>query len=128
MSALFDKFNDGGPFFSYPLMILMIVVIVLIVKGFIDQNSNGKTIALIASLSWFAVAWGFLGHTAGLIMAFDNVQAQGELTPKLLAEGLKMAILNPLFAVIVFLIARSGILALFWMKKKEAFDDKGNLK
>jgi hypothetical protein len=128
MSALFDKFNDGGPFFTYPLLILMIVVIILIVQGFIKQNGNGKIIALIASLSWFAVAWGFLGRTAGLIMAFDNVSAQGELTPRLLAGGLKMAILNPLFAFIVFLIARAGIILLIWMKKNEAFDDKGKLK
>lgn len=128
MSALFDKFNDGGPFFSYPIMILMIVIIALIIKGIIRRKENGKTIALLASLGWFTVAWGFLGRTFGLIVAFDNVSAHGELTPGLLAGGLKMAILNPLFAIIVFLIARAGILMLLWTKKKEAFADNGKLK
>jgi len=126
MSALLDKFNDGGPFFTYPLMILLIVVIALVVRGLINRN-KGKTIALLASLSWFAVAWGFLGRTFGLIVAFDNVQASGELTPHLLAEGLKMAILNPLFAVVVFIIARAGILAMLMLKKRSDFNDKGKL-
>lgn len=128
MTALLDKFNDGGPFFTYPILFLMIVIIVLIVKGVLNASSNGKTIALIKSLSWFALAWGFLGRTFGLIVAFDNVEASGELTPRLLAEGLKMAILNPLFAIIVFIIARAGVIYMLWLKKSDAYEANGELK
>ncbi len=127
MTGLFDKLNDGGPFFTYPIMILMIVVIVLLIKAMMKRSNNGKTIALIISLSWFTLAWGFLGRTFGLIMAFDNVAAQGELTPHLLAGGLKMALLDPLFALFVFLIARGGVIYLLWTKKKENFNDDGSL-
>lgn len=119
MTQVFDKFNDGGPFFSYPILILLIVILALFVKGLMDKNDNSKIISLIASVGWFTVAWGFLGRTFGLIVAFDNVSAHGELTPSLLAEGLKMAILNPLFAIIVFLIARLGIIILVLMQKEK---------
>jgi len=128
MTALLDKFNEGGPFFTYPIMILLLVIIALIIKGSIKTQSSGKSIALIKSLSWFTLAWGFLGRTFGLIVAFDNVQASGELTPRLLAGGFKMAILNPLFALIVFLIARAGILYMLSVKKEADFEANGELK
>ncbi len=125
---MIDKLNDGGPFFTYPIMILLVVIVVLIIRGCIKSKSNGKVIALIKSLSWFTLAWGFLGRTFGLIVAFDNVQASGELTPRLLAGGLKMAILNPLFAIVVFLIARAGILYMLSVKKDSDFEPNGELK
>ncbi len=128
MSALLDKFNDGGPIFSYPILILLFVIVFLIIKGFIQDGSKGKTIALLKSLSWFTLAWGFLGRTFGLIVAFDNVASSGELTPSLLAEGLKMAILGPLFAILVFIIARIGILIFIWTASKEDFNSKGEVK
>jgi len=128
MTALFDKFNDGGPFFTYPLLILLLLIMALIANGFFNKSNNGKTIALIISLSWFALAWGFLGRTFGLIAAFDNIQAAGQLTPHLLAEGLKMALLNPLFGIIVFLIARLGIIILIGQKKEADFKADGTLK
>jgi len=120
MTQIIDKFNEGGPFFMYVILILLIVIIALFVKGLKDKDYN-KTIALIKSFSWFTVAWGFFGRTIGLIVAFDNVAVHGELTPSLLGEGLKMALLNPLFAIMVFLIARAGIIALILLKKKESF-------
>ncbi|MCU4163291.1 MotA/TolQ/ExbB proton channel family protein [Carboxylicivirga caseinilyticus] len=128
MADIIGKLNDGGPVFTYPLLLLMIVIIVMIIMAGINKSNNGKSIALIKSLGWFVLAWGFLGRTFGLIMAFDNVSAHGELTPSLLAGGLKMALINPLFALFIFLIARGGVLYLLWMKKKEDFDDKGQLK
>ncbi len=128
MTGFIGKLNDGGPFFTYPLLILMVVIIVMIVKAVILKSSNGKSIALIKSLGWFVLAWGFLGRTFGLIMAFDNVSAHGELTPSLLAGGLKMALINPLFALFIFLIARGGILYLLWTKKKNDFTENGDLK
>lgn len=124
---MIDKLNDGGPFFTYPIMILLVIIIALIVQGCRKSRSNGKTIALIKSLSWFTLAWGFLGRTFGLIVAFDNVSASGELTPSLLAGGLKMAILNPLFAIVVFLIARAGVIYMLSVKKENDFEPNGEL-
>jgi len=118
MRQIIDKFNDGGPFFMYTILVLLVIVLGLFIKALIEKNNYNKTISLLSSIGWFVVAWGFLGRTFGLIVAFDNVSAYGELTVDLLAAGLKMALLNPLFALMVFLIARAEIIILIIFNKK----------
>jgi hypothetical protein len=120
MNSIIGKFNDGGPVFTYTIFILLIVILAFFIKGIMDKGNNRKTIDLISSIAWFAVAWGFLGRTFGLIKAFDMVAAQGELTPRLLADGLKMALVDPLFGIIVFLIARAAIIVLIGLQKSQA--------
>lgn len=117
MQSILGKFNDGGPIFTYTIFILLLVIIAFFIKGLVKNNTQ-KNIDLIASISWFAVAWGFLGRTFGLIKAFDMVAAQGELTPRLLADGLKMALVDPLFGIFVFIVARVFIIVLI-AKRKE---------
>lgn len=119
MASLLGKFNDGGPVFTYTIFIALIVILALFIQALITKGNQQKTISLIKSFSWFAVAWGFLGRTFGLIMAFDKVEAAGELTPRLLAEGLKMALVDPLFGIVVFIIARALIIALISMGKEK---------
>jgi hypothetical protein len=118
MTGLLGKFNDGGPVFTYTIFIILIVVLALFIKGLMDKGDNKKMIDLIASFGWFAVAWGFLGRTFGLIKAFDMVAAQGELTPRLLAGGLKMALVDPLFGIMVFVVARIFIIVLISVGKE----------
>ena len=118
MNSLLEKFNDGGPIFTYTIFIVMIVILAFFVKGLMDKGDNKKTIDLISSFAWFAVAWGFLGRAFGLIKAFDMVSAQGELTPSLLAGGMKMALVDPLFGIFVFIIARIAIIILISLQKK----------
>ncbi|MBN2636029.1 MAG: MotA/TolQ/ExbB proton channel family protein [Prolixibacteraceae bacterium] len=117
MSALIDKFNEGGPVFTYIILITFLVIIGLFVRGILMKGTNYKTIELIKSVSWFAVAWGFLGRTFGLIMIFDKVQAAGDIAPSIMADGLKIALISPLFGILVFALARLGILILIGIQK-----------
>lgn len=110
MSGFFSKMNDGGPFFTYPILFFILVLLVLIVLLLRKKADDTRLKNLIINLGWFALAWGFLGRTFGLIVAFDNIAAAGELSPPLLAEGLKMAILDPLMGIVAFLIARIGLI------------------
>ena len=119
MKGIFGKFNDGGPLITYVIFIVLILVIALIARALVQKRYGKKDRALIASLAWFALAWGYLGRTFGLIMAFDNIAAAGEITPAHMAGGLKMALLGPLFGLITFIVARLGILWL-QLKSKEA--------
>ena len=113
------KLNEGGPFFMYTILILLIVIVALFIREILTKKELNKTIQLLKSLSWFTIAWGYFGRTIGLIVAFDNVAAHGDLPPSLLAGGLKMALLNPLFAIITFLIARLFIILLILKQKKD---------
>lgn len=118
MNSVFGKFNDGGPVFTYTIFVVFIIVLAMFVKGLMDKGDNKKMIDLMASFGWFAVAWGFLGRTVGLIEAFDRVEAMGDVTPSLLAEGFKMALVDPLFGIFVFAVARVGIIILISLQKK----------
>ena len=118
MKSLIGKFIDGGVFFTVPILIILIVIIALFIWGFLKNHAREKTINLINHFGWFAVAWGFMGRTFGLINAFNLVAAQGELTPRLLAAGMKMALVDPLFGIVVFLIARASIITLVAISKK----------
>ena len=110
MNSIIGKFIDGGPVFTVVIFICLILVLALFAAAFMNKTNQEKFMSLIKHIGWFAVAWGFMGRTFGLINAFDAVAAHGELTPSLLADGLKMALVDPLFGIFVFVIARLGII------------------
>ena len=122
MKSLFEKLNDGGPLITYVIMLLLLLIVVLIVRAVLQKDFSKKSRSIIASVGWFALAWGYLGRTFGLIMAFDKIAAAGEITPEHMAGGLKMALIGPLCGILAFLVARFGILLLQIKSKKESFE------
>lgn len=120
MKSLIGKFIDGGPVFTVVILICLLAVLTLFFILLSKKESNEKYMSLMKHIGWFAVAWGFMGRTMGLIHAFDAVAAHGELTPALLADGLKMALVDPLFGIFVFVIARLGIIIVVSMQKDKA--------
>lgn len=117
MSQIIDRLNEGGPFFMYPLLLILILVLILIVKGFLKKENSKKSISLISSLTLFALVWGFLGQIVGMIGAFDSIEAVGDISPAVMAAGIKISLLVPVFGSFIFLIGRLGIIILTWMQK-----------
>ncbi len=116
-NSILTRLNEGGPLFMYTTLLILIVIIILLIRGFLNPAARDKTITLVSSISLFVLVWGFLGQMLGLIGAFDAIEAAGDISPSVLAGGLKIAILSPLFGMIVFLIARIGIIILNLLKK-----------
>lgn len=117
MNSIIDKLNDGGPAFTYIIVLAFFVLIGLFVRGILMKGEKYKTIELMKQISWFAVAWGFLGRTFGLIMIFDKVQAMGDVAPSVFADGLKIALVAPLCGILVFALTRLGIVVLISLQK-----------
>lgn len=115
---LFERLNEGGPTFMYPLLLILILVIILIIQSFLKKENSKKTIKLISSIALFALVWGFLGQLIGMIGGFDSIQMANEISPGVLAGGLKVSLLPPVFGMVVFLIGRLGIIVLTWMQKE----------
>ncbi len=115
---IFMFFKDGGLLITIPIIVLLIVNIVLCVKAYKKQEDNQNLISLISSIAWFTLAWGYLGRTIGLIGAFDIISAAGDIVPSMLSDGLKMALLGPLFGLFSFIISRLGIIILNLKKIK----------
>jgi hypothetical protein len=116
-NPFFARLDEGGPLFMYTTLTLLFVIIALLIRGFVKPTTRNKTITLVSSISLFVLVWGFLGQMLGLISAFDAIEAAGDISPSMVAGGLKVAILSPLFGMIVFLIARIGIIVLNLLKK-----------
>ena len=51
-----------------------------------------------------APSLGFLGTVIGMVMAFDQIQAEGDISPTIVAEGMKVALITTIFGIIVALI------------------------
>lgn len=65
---------------------------------------------LESNLSWIglfialAPMLGFTGTVIGMIAAFDNIEAQGDISPTVVAGGMKVALLTTVFGLIVAII------------------------
>ena len=51
-----------------------------------------------------APSLGFLGTVIGMVMAFDNIQNAGDISPTIVASGMKVALITTIFGIIVALI------------------------
>ena len=51
-----------------------------------------------------APSLGFLGTVIGMVKAFDDIQAAGDISPTVVAGGMKVALLTTIFGIVVALI------------------------
>ena len=114
MSFIIELLMIGGPFFTFTLLLILGTIIFLIVQSVTKPDRRIKNKALIASLSLFAVVWGFFAQILGLISAFDSIQAAGSISSEMLAGGLKISFIAPVFGLFIFLIGRLGILYIIY--------------
>ena len=109
--------QEGGPLFMYTLLFLLIVSIALFVQGLTKKEKQAKNRELLSSIGLFALVFGFLGQVIGLIAAFDAIESIGNVSPNIIAGGLKISFLTTGFGALVFLVARLGIIVFIFMKK-----------
>jgi biopolymer transport protein ExbB len=69
-----------------------------------------QTARLEANMSWLgffiatAPSLGFLGTVVGMVQAFDNIEKAGDISPTIVAGGMKVALITTVFGLIVALI------------------------
>ncbi len=51
-----------------------------------------------------APSLGFLGTVVGMVMAFENIEMAGDISPTIVAEGMKVALLTTVFGIIAAII------------------------
>ena len=57
-----------------------------------------------SGLSWISPMLGFMGTVVGMIAAFDAIQAAGDISPTLVAGGIKVALLTTLMGLIAAVV------------------------
>ena len=64
-------------------------------------EENCSWIALFIAM---APSLGFLGTVIGMVMAFDDIQKAGDISPTVVAGGMKVALITTIFGIVVALI------------------------
>ncbi|MBC3759951.1 MotA/TolQ/ExbB proton channel family protein [Hyunsoonleella sp. SJ7] len=120
-SELSKRFQEGGPFFMFLILISLLLALFFLTMGFLNLKKNinrSKKMTLLASdASLLGLVLGFMGSIIGMIEAFDAIEALGNISQQMMAGGLKVAFLTSLFGCITFVLPRIGIIILRGLQK-----------
>ena len=120
-TTLINRFLEGGALFMSLIVICLLITIYFIVKSTLNIKTNNdiskKMLKHINDSGILAMILGFLGAFLGLLSAFDILEATGQAAPSIIAGGLKIALLSPIFGLFTFSISRLAILLLRVIQK-----------
>ena len=113
------KFIEGSADFMSLVAIALVLGLAFCIERIIylslaEVNTKKLLAAIEAALekgcSWItlfiamAPSLGFLGTVIGMVMAFDKIQAAGDISPTVVAGGMKVALITTIFGLVVALI------------------------
>jgi biopolymer transport protein ExbB len=67
--------------------------------SYLEQNCSWITLFIA-----MAPSLGFLGTVIGMVQAFDDIQKAGDISPTVVAGGMKVALITTIFGIIVALV------------------------
>ena len=119
--TLFDRFLEGGALFMSLILICLLMSIFFTVKSILkiktDKEVSKKILKHISDSGTLGLALGVMGAFIGLVSAFDVLEATGAAEPSIIAGGLKVALLSPLFGLFTFSVSKLAILILRIIQK-----------
>jgi len=119
--TLFDRFLQGGALFMSLILICLLMSIFYTVKSILkintDKETSKKILKHISDSGTLGLALGVMGAFLGLVSAFDVLEASGAAEPSIIAGGLKVALLSPLFGLFTFSVSKLAILILRIIQK-----------
>ena len=120
-ATLLNRFLEGGALFMSLILICLLLSIYFMARGFLSVKTNPvlskKMLPLINDSGTLGLALGFFSAFLGLITGFDAIEASGNAEPAILAGGIKVALLSPLFGLFTFIVSRVGMLLLRLLQK-----------
>ena len=72
--------------------------------GSVQVSNMEKGCTWIRLFIAVAPSLGFLGTVIGMVMAFDRIQTAGDISPAIVAEGMKVALITTIFGIIVAIV------------------------
>lgn len=119
----FDLFYMGGPLFMGIVTVWTITMLVFtvhkIIRIFVQHNYTKAGLDMILLFGSLALVTGILGQAIGLFMAFNAIEAAGDISPALIAGGFKVSMIAPLYGFFAFIFSLFfwGILREFTIRK-----------
>jgi putative Mn2+ efflux pump MntP len=122
-----DWFVMGGTLFMSLLTILLVIMLavaiyfaITITSGKASEKKNFKEqLRYVKSLGLFTMITGILGQLIGLFSAFTAIESAGDVSPAMLAGGLKVSMITSLTGIVIYLISIViwFLLDLYYQKK-----------
>lgn len=72
--------------------------------GGVQASALEKNCSWVTLFIAMAPSLGFLGTVIGMVQAFDDIQAAGDISPTIVAGGMKVALITTIFGIIVALV------------------------
>ena len=72
--------------------------------GSVQSANLEKGCSWVTLFIAMAPSLGFLGTVIGMVMAFDQIQIVGDISPTIVASGMKVALITTIFGIIVALV------------------------
>jgi biopolymer transport protein ExbB len=76
----------------------------IVAYGSVQMNLLEKGLVWISLVIALAPMLGFFGTVIGMVAAFDNIERVGDISPTIVAGGIKVALLTTVFGLIVAMI------------------------
>jgi biopolymer transport protein ExbB/TolQ len=108
-----EWFIMGGSLFMSILTILLVIVVavsvyfvVTITSGKAKEKANFRhQLKYVKSIGLFTMITGILGQLIGLMDAFGAIEEMGDISPAIMAGGLKISMITTLTGIIIYLIS-----------------------
>lgn len=127
-NVLIERFVEGGVTGMTLILICLLLAVFFAFKAFANLNGEATTFLkykkLINQVVLLGLVISIVNSLMGLIQGFDALEATGGADPAILAGGLKITLLSPLFGLTVFIIGYSTTFILTWMRKAEIEEAK----
>ncbi len=72
--------------------------------GSLQSSNLEKGCSWITLFIAMAPSLGFLGTVIGMVMSFDKIQQEGDISPTIVAGGMKVALITTIYGIVVALI------------------------
>ena len=125
-----DLFVMGGSLFMGILTILLVIILATsvyfglsIASGKAEEKKNfSHRLTYLKSLGLFTMITGILGQLIGLTEAFKAIEAAMDISPAIMAGGLKVSMITTLYGILINLLSILiwFLLDLWYHKKTEA--------
>ncbi len=120
-----DLFYAGGPLFMGILTLLLLTILAMagyrIIQIGRDQVGHETVfryqLTYIKSIGLFSLVFGILAQLMGLYQAFSAIEQVGDVSPAILAGGLKVSMISTIYGLVIFLLSYILWLGLDYMAK-----------
>lgn len=108
-----ELFYMGGPLFMgilTALLAILLAVTVYFAASIASGNAAGNLnfrhqLTYLKSIGLFIMITGILGQLIGLMSAFKAIERVGDISPPILAGGLKVSMISTLYGILIYLFS-----------------------